>query len=470
MKSKSKKVNNMFFINEEDEIYVKSLKKFKKPKLGKKLAENWFSLLTNPEKQKFSKFFLELYESIIVFRKNNFKEEFGFMDIENSFVRKSSCLIKDKTYYYIKFTKLRSYEIIYHKDKNVIINWFNFLKKHCILLKFSKKFKTIKVLGKGNFAKVYLVKNIEDENEYAVKVFNKKNVLKDKNEKLSLLNEIKIMRAVEHVRILKLMELYEGESHIYLLQKLCKGSNLLDHLIEKGYQPELKSLTILMQILEGLSYLHNNNIIHRDMKPDNILFQNNKSIDIVIVDLGFATYLDEYDKLFSKCGTPGYIAPEILENKEYGFKVDIFSAGVIFYMTLTGRMPFSGNTYKEIVAKNVECKPNFNFEEFDIEVSNETLDLLKKMLTKDPEKRISAKDALLHSTFRRILSKSPLIIRQYFDAQDIINNKKITFKKKTDNYIKKFGVRIQDLSPGPLSEKNVDTSFEFEKNVNQTIG
>ncbi len=138
--------------------------------------------------------------------------------------------------------------------------------------------------------------------------------MKDLKEKNSLVNEIKIMRKVNHKRILKLVELYEGKNHIYFLMELCKGLNLLDHLIEKGYQPEKKALTITMQIVEGLNYLESLNIIHRDIKPDNILFQDNKNIDITLVDLGFATLKDEYEKLFSRCGTPGYIAPEILKN------------------------------------------------------------------------------------------------------------------------------------------------------------
>lgn len=84
--------------------------------------------------------------------------------------------------------------------------------------------------------------------------------------------------------------------------------------------------------MEGLEYLHSKSIIHRDLKPENILCRNDENLDIGIVDLGFATYQEDYDTLFLKCGTPGYVAPEILNDLPYDCKVDIYSAGIILYI------------------------------------------------------------------------------------------------------------------------------------------
>lgn len=106
--------------------------------------------------------------------------------------------------------------------------------------------------------------------------------------------------------------------------------------------------------------------MHRDMKPENIIFENTNNLKLQIVDLGFSTYIEEYKKLFTRCGTPGYIAPEILRNKNYDEKIDIFSLGVIFYIILTARMPFSGKDCNEIIKKNRTGKVNFNFEEIGI--------------------------------------------------------------------------------------------------------
>jgi len=136
--------------------------------------------------------------------------------------------------------------------------------------------------------------------------------------------------------------------------------------------------------------MHSKNIIHRDLKPENIIFKSSDYIDVGIVDLGFATLEKDYDKLFKRCGTPGYVAPEILNDKPYNCKADIFSLGIIFYMLLNGKVPFYGKSYREIVYKNMKGDidlPN-KFLSF---MSKETLDLLRKMLEKDPKKRINAK-------------------------------------------------------------------------------
>jgi len=190
----------------------------------------------------------------------------------------------------------------------------------------------VKVLGKGSFAKVFWVKWNSDDKEFAVKVFNKELIMEDETEKICLLYEIKMMRTVKHPKILETFEIYEGENYIYCLCTLFEGENLLNALIKKGVQPEVKALSIIHQILEGLEYLHSKEILHWDLKPENILCKKKGTLDIGIVDLGFATFYKDYDALFLKCGTPGYVAPEILNDMPYDYKVDIYSTGIIFYI------------------------------------------------------------------------------------------------------------------------------------------
>ena len=102
--------------------------------------------------------------------------------------------------------------------------------------------------------------------------------------------------------------------------------------------------------------MHRMKIIHWDLKPENIIFKNTSDINIGIVDLGFATKEKDYDKLFKRCGTPGYVAPEILNDLPYDCKADVYSCGIIFYMILCGKIPFNGNSYKEIVYKNMKAE------------------------------------------------------------------------------------------------------------------
>ena len=114
--------------------------------------------------------------------------------------------------------------------------------------------------------------------------------------------------------------------------------------------------------------------------------------DIVLVDLGFATYCKDYKKLFTRCGTPGYVAPEVLHDKNYDCKADVFSMGTIFYIMLTGSVPFSSKTYEGLVEANMKCKIDFNFDKKKYKISEEAMDLLQKMLCPNPNKRPSAKE------------------------------------------------------------------------------
>lgn len=156
--------------------------------------------------------------------------------------------------------------------------------------------------------------------------------MNDDLEKKCLRYELNLMRKIEHPKIMRTHEIYEGENYLYCVIDYFEGQNLLEAIVQKGHQPEIKSLAIILQLLQALEYLHSRRIIHRDLKPDNVIFKDDETIEIGLVDLGFATLEDDYDKLFKRCGTPGYVAPEILADQPYDCKADIFSCGVILYI------------------------------------------------------------------------------------------------------------------------------------------
>lgn len=317
-----------------DDEFLRLIDPNKPISLGEKQAEGAFVICSPGSAQQHFSYFFELYGSIIVCRKEKGKEEIAYMDVLNTLMRKTKdTMIKGVPHYGIRFVKKRTYEEILSPDSGLVDQWFEQLKRYCLLTKFRLYFDSKQVLGKGNFAKVFLVVKRDTGQELAVKAFAKTAIMADQLEIKCLQYEIKMLRSVNHERVIRLVELYEGENFIYCVVELFKGPDLLNAIIKKGAQPEAKALAIIMQILQGLEYMHSLSIIHRDLKPENIIFkQATEAIDIGIVDLGFATFEADYRKLFVRCGTPGYVAPEVLNDKPYNCKADIFSAGVIFYM------------------------------------------------------------------------------------------------------------------------------------------
>lgn len=168
------------------------------------------------------------------------------MDILNSFLKLTyETIIDGDKYYGLKLIKKKAYEELFVKDEGIARMWFAILKRQCVLTKFRLYYETIKVIGKGNFAKVFLVERKSDNKQFAVKVFQKNEIMKDDTERKCLLYEIKMMRAVNHYRVMRMEEIYEGENYIYCLLELYQGTDLLKAIINKGGQPEAKALTII---------------------------------------------------------------------------------------------------------------------------------------------------------------------------------------------------------------------------------
>lgn len=160
---------------------------------------------------------------------------------------------------------------------------------------------------------------------------------------------------------------------------------------------------IVRGILLGLREMHAKKIMHRDLKPENLLFRKTGDWDCVIADFGLAEFADTPEYLFVRCGTPGYVAPEVINIKDMTMKYDpicdVFSLGLIFYLLLTGKSAFGGKTYNEVLSQNRAGTVNMTIDELK-NVPEEAKDLLEKMLKKKPEQRISAEDALKHPYFK----------------------------------------------------------------------
>lgn len=316
------------------------------------------------------------------------------MDVRNSFLKilpKEE--IEGKKMMSLRFFKADFYEDLFTSSGTQLRKWYERLKKQCVLIKFRRVFRDVKVIGSGNYAKVYLVEKKSSGEQFAVKVFDKSLISVDPMEKKCIRKEVEIQRHLTHKHFVKMEAVYEGDNHVYCVNEYYQGGSLLDRLMKNGVPKESLSIDIMKQILQALIYLDSKKILHRDLKPENVLFRRHGEDEIGIADFGFATFEESYNELFARCGTPGFVAPEVLLDKKYDTKVDVYSAGIILFLMLTGDIPFNSPSYSEIVRKNIKGEVDFAGLKH-LKISGWIVDLLKKMLEIDPVKRFSAKESL----------------------------------------------------------------------------
>ncbi|CAD8205965.1 unnamed protein product [Paramecium octaurelia] len=263
---------------------------------------------------------------------------------------------------------------------------------------FHHMFKVFKKIGKGNFASVYLAERIEDGQQMAIKAFSKSAVYAEENGKEGLINEITIMRELDHPNIMKLYEVYETQNSLYMGLELLQGGQLYDIIKKKVILNNKQIQSIMKGLLEGLAHMHSKNIMHRDLKLENILFKEQNDINsVVIADFGLATFVNLPVYLYCRCGTPGFVAPEVINitdmSTTYDSVCDIYSLGLVFHILLTGKPGFPGRSYNTIVQQNKEAKVNFKSSVFEV-VQPQAFELLKQMLEPNPKSRITAKQAM----------------------------------------------------------------------------
>lgn len=169
------------------------------------------------------------------------------------------------------------------------------------------------------------------------------------------------MRRLSHPHVIELYEVYESSRHIHLVLPYLQGGELFERIKDKGLYKERDAQRVMYNFLSALKYLADNKIVHRDLKPENlILVSKGDDHDLKIADFGLASPIDtDTGMLYLMCGSPGYVAPELLNDKGYDTQADVFSAGVILYVMLTGRLLFRGSDLEEILDKNRQCILDF---------------------------------------------------------------------------------------------------------------
>eukprot|EP01117_Protostelium_nocturnum_P018716 TRINITY_DN788_c0_g1_i1.p1 TRINITY_DN788_c0_g1~~TRINITY_DN788_c0_g1_i1.p1 ORF type:complete len:360 (+),score=126.75 TRINITY_DN788_c0_g1_i1:236-1315(+) len=254
-------------------------------------------------------------------------------------------------------------------------------------------------IGRGAFSVVKRAKNKKTGNMAAIKFIEKKYV--DQQDLLLLSREIEIMKKVNHKNVLRLEEVYEVEETIALVMELVSGGELFFKIVERGNYSEKDAASIVLQIIQGVGYLHDNGICHRDLKPENLLCSGEeeygfKPYRVIIADFGLSKEFDGGEALETSCGTPDYVAPEVITAEgTYDKSVDMWSVGVITYVLLCGFSPFLSSTQTGLFEKIIKVEYDFPDPEW-TNISQQAKDFIRHLLIRNPEDRYTAAQCLEH--------------------------------------------------------------------------
>ena len=259
------------------------------------------------------------------------------------------------------------------------------------------------VLGTGGYAVVWSATHRATREEFAIKVMKATASSRPSDDEVSveeIKNEIEVMKKLEHPNVIHVKEYFVQSGKFYIVMSCLRGGELLDALLDLGNYNEEDAKTIARQLLDALAYMHVNNVTHRDLKLENLLLARPNDISsVVIADFGLARNSKTARQVFStQCGTPSYVAPEILLGKPYTPAVDVWSIGVILYTLLIGSFPFANDDQQTLF--RIICSGQMDTSQPEWgQVSDEVKDLLVGLLDVNPATRLTAADALNHTWF-----------------------------------------------------------------------
>lgn len=260
-----------------------------------------------------------------------------------------------------------------------------------------EKYQLGKTLGRGTFSRVKYAVDTTTNRPYAIKVIDRK-MIKKENMESQLKREIAIMKILKHPHIVELKEVLQSSKHIYIVLELVTGGELFDRIVQAKRFSEKTARRYFQQLISGVYYSHSQGIAHRDLKPENLLLDENDNLKIS--DFGLSALSSGSDGrhklLTTTCGTPNYVAPEVLKEKGYsGFRADIWSCGIILYVMLAGYLPFEDETMSGLFNKIENGVYSFPAH-FSLEIRK----LISRILTVNPSKRLSLEQIMNHKWFK----------------------------------------------------------------------
>ena len=337
-----------------------------------------------------------------------------------------------------------------------------------------REYKKGRFLGKGGFAKCYELICKDNNKIFAAKMIAKSSI-KSERQNQKLRTEIKIHKSCHHPQIVAFEHNFQDSDNVYILLELCQNQTMNELLIRRKVLTELEVQCYMVQLVKALQYLHSHRIIHRDLKLGN-LFLNDK-MELKVGDFGLATKLDfEGERKKTICGTPNYIAPEVISGAGHSYEVDIWAVGIIIYTLLVGKPPFETRDVKTTYGKIK--KAEFSFPD-NCKISKEARNLIKRILVLDPKKRPRLNEILFDDFFNQgvaIPKLMPTSTLAYRPTKEYLN-KYIPDKNSTEansNEIKSESTKeLSELvEDGETNDKSngdtpqfIDSTFLSKKEV-----
>ena len=270
-----------------------------------------------------------------------------------------------------------------------------------------------RTLGKGTFGKVKLGIYIPSNEKVAIKILEKSKIV-EKDDEIRVKREFEMLTLFSHPNVILVAEIFESGGNFYSVMEYCEGGELFNYIVKNRRLSQDEAAFFYYQLINGLEYIHSLGIVHRDLKPENLLLT--KDHVLKIIDFGLSNYFkkDQKDLLITPCGSPCYASPEMVAGKKYnGFKIDIWSTGIILYAMLCGYLPFEDKDNDALFEKILECK--LVFPKYIPKLGK---NLIERILVKDPNKRITIKEIKEHPFFL----KGKELFEQEFSIYQIENN------------------------------------------------
>ena len=317
-------------------------------------------------------------------------------------------------------------------------------------------------LGQGTFGKVKLGLYLPYEEKVAIKILEKNRIV-EKDDEIRVKREFDMLAKFNHPNVILVAEIFESEDSFYSVMEYCEGGELFNYIVKKTRLSEEESAFFFYQLINGLEYIHSLGIVHRDLKPENLLLTNEHLLKII--DFGLSNYFKEnQDPLLSTpCGSPCYASPEMVAGKKYdGFKIDVWSCGIILYAMLCGYLPFEDPDNEVLFKKILECDL-----EFPSYVKKLSIDLIKKILVTDPEKRITIDQIKKHPFY---LKGKEIFDQEFSTSPTVVSPKEKEIHKENKNEENKENINNLNMNNNNNIEikkpELIEINLDNKENIN----